>query len=179
MSLKMAELTRMGDTFDMAEDQIGLARACAEYAESVKMLRSVGATNTTSFVSTLTGGVYAGDEDESGEDVAVYIVPTAAMLEQNKRNIKKAAEKDKIGVLLGDSVLKELYERDPVISKKVHAHGHRDFVTIQLRRAFTCYYACCEGKKEVMEERYKGHKFNISNFKKGCVCNGDWGLWKI
>jgi hypothetical protein len=64
-------------------------------------------------------------------------------------------------------------------SKKMHTHGHRDFVTIQLRRAFTCYYTCCEGKKEVMEERYKGHKFNITNFKKGCVCNGDWGLWKI
>jgi hypothetical protein len=138
-------------------------------------------TTTASFVSTLTGGVFAEDEagDESGEDVAVYIVPTAAMLEKNKRNIKTAAEKDKIGDLLADSGLKELYERNPIISKKMHTQGHRDFVTIQLRRAFTCYYTCFEGKKEVMKERYKGHKFNITNFKKGCVCNGDWGLWKI
>jgi hypothetical protein len=30
------------------------------------------------------------------------------------------SEKDKIGVLLGDSVLKELYERNPVISARGH-----------------------------------------------------------
>jgi hypothetical protein len=76
-------------------------------------------------------------------------------------------------------VLNELYERNPCITKKGNANGHLDFVHQQLRPAFACLHSCFSGKKDEMIRGYLGFKFNISNFKKGCLCRGGWDQWKI
>jgi hypothetical protein len=57
-------LTVLGDTYYISEDNNGIARAATDFAECVKLLRSVGAIQSASLVTALTGGVVSRYDDE-------------------------------------------------------------------------------------------------------------------
>jgi hypothetical protein len=182
---KMNDLSRMNGSFDLLQDPLGLALACAEYAQSIKLLKSVGATAASLAVESLGLDVAEEEEEESekedGPDVG-FVIPSEAVVKKIKDQMRKTKDvREKMKIFFDAPSLRELYDENPTIPVKAFSDSYRVFVGNTLRPAFACYVGCCEGKLDKMMEAYEGKKFNLSNFSVGCVHKGTWILpaWQL
>jgi hypothetical protein len=180
------------EEYDFLADPLGLAIVCAKYAESIRMMKSVGGASSSTTIQSLTGGFNVGDITVDGNEAVEpvelvapvappYIVPTEKDLNPLKRLFKKAQTvAEKLQILIKNEVLAELYARDPVVSGD--DDSHRVWVLQVLRVAHDCYRECCEEDIGVMVLAYGGYRLNLTNFRVKCVHVGGgvaWGKWRL